>query len=145
ADWAGALRGVSDGLYGRLPELLSQSRAAAQDAHDMLFPPGAARAAQQQQQLRVGGGGGGGGGPPKVTLHPQALAEALFALRMAACDVNSAINEAAADDARAAAAAADSRGEVSSERSVLEWFHLEPHRLIEYIAGVEEQLAAMRM
>lgn len=39
----------------------------------------------------------------------------------------------------------ENKEDLAAERAVLEWFHLQPGKLIEHVAGVEQRMAAMRV
>jgi len=47
-----------------------------------------------------------------------------------------------ADNDRFHAYVSNHKEEQTAERAVLEWFHLSPERLTEYITGLEHKLAA---
>jgi hypothetical protein len=39
----------------------------------------------------------------------------------------------------------ENKDQVLAERSVLEWFYLDPSRLNEYLTGVEQRIGALRL
>lgn len=55
------------------------------------------------------------------------------------------INAAVADNAEYHRRVVDSKDEVVAERSVLEWFYLDPSKLNDHVVGVEQRIAAMRL
>lgn len=55
------------------------------------------------------------------------------------------INAAVADNAEYHRRVVDSKDEVVAERSVLEWFYLDPNKLNDHVVGVEQRIAVMRL
>ena len=112
---------------GSLQGFISRSRSLAQDARSILVhPPDDTDPLPPPQN-----------GPLPVILHPPSLDSKLNQVRTAAYELNELINQAKQEHDRFHALITENKEEMMAERSVLEWFHLEPEKLSSHIAQMD--------
>jgi hypothetical protein len=107
--------------------ILAISKSIAQGARSVLVCPDESQPSPKAPQA----------GPEKIVLHPPALESKLEQVRAEAYELNELINQAKQEHDHFHALISESKEEMMAERSVLEWFHLEPERLSSHIAEME--------
>ena len=120
-----------------LEGVLSLSKSIAQGARSILVCPDDSQPSLPSREADQSG-------PAKIILHPPPLEAKLDQVRSAAYELNELINQAKQEHDRFFALISENKEEMMAERSVLEWFYLEPEKLSSHIAEMEASAEAVK-